>query len=228
MTSTEQLTMDREGWLRKAADEFRKWIMQVSGVEVPDCRISMGFGGVSYEKKVRGVTWKRECDGEGLNQIFISPELDDTVDVLAVLLHELIHACLDAADDPKWNQHGGAFAEYGTRLGLCAPFTSAIPDVPTMALFMTIAADLGPFPHAKLTIPSRVRQPEPETVPVGRPQVRITSAGNPQRNRWISFTCPLHVAPVRMSRTKAELGAPFCGHRDETGKPCLTEMVEKV
>lgn len=225
MTNTEQITLDREGWLRQAAAEFRAWIHQVSGVEVPDFRVSMGHGLVHYEKRVRAVTWKRECDGEGLNQVFISPQIGDTAEVLGVLLHEMLHVTLDKMDDPTWNHHGGQFAEFAIRLGMCAPYTTANPDVPTTARFMVIAAELGPFPHAALTVPVRVPV-EPSGQPVKR--VRVTSAGDPQRNRWISFTCPLHEAPVRMSRTKANLGAPFCGHRDDVGRPCLTEMVEKV
>ena len=155
MTSTEQITRDREGWLRAAADEFRRWILQVSGITVPDCRISMGYGGVNYEKKVRGVCWHKTCDAAGLNQIFITPTVDDTATILAILLHELVHAALNAVDDPEWNHHGGKFAEYAMRMGLCAPFTTATPDVPTLAQFMVIAAELGEFPHAALKVPDR-------------------------------------------------------------------------
>jgi hypothetical protein len=226
MTSTEQITKDREGWLRAAADEFRKWILQVSGIEVPDCRISIGFGGVNYEKRVRGVCWHRDCDGGGLNQIYISPKIGDPATVLAVLLHELIHAALNHIDDPQWNHHGGRFAEFGTRLGLMAPFTSANPDVALTAQFMVIAAELGEFPHAALTVPDREKA-DRLVDPSGKP-VRITSGGDPQRNRWISAQCPVHRRPYRASRAALSEGLPDCGVRDEHGQKCGIEMVEKA
>jgi hypothetical protein len=226
MTSTEQITRDREGWLRAAADEFRRWIKQVSDIEVPDCRISMGYGGVNYEKKVRGVCWHHDVDGGGLNQIFITPEVDDTATILAILLHELVHAALNSVDDPKWNHHGGRFAEYATRMGLCAPFTTATPGIPTLAQFMVIAAELGDFPHAALKIPSR-QQVEQRVDPAGQP-IRITSGGDPQRNRWISAICPTHRRPYRASRAALNEGLPDCGVRDENGRKCGLERVEKV
>lgn len=224
MTSTEQITRDREGWLRAAGDEFRKWILQVAGIEVPDCRISIGYGGVNYEKRVRGVCWHRDCDGGGLNQIFITPTIDDTATILAILLHELVHAALNSVDDPKWNHHGGKFAEYATRMGLCAPFTTATPDVPTLAQFMVIAAELGDFPHRALNVPDRA-QIQQKVDPAGQP-IRITSGGDPQRNRWVSVICPVHQRSYRASRTTLDEGLPFCGHRME-GKACGLEMVPK-
>jgi hypothetical protein len=91
---------------------------------------------------------------------------------------------------------------------------------------MVIAGELGEFPHAALHVPSRKPAPKGAPVPVGGGTV--TSGPGRQTNRWISFACPVHGTPVRMSRTKAALGAPFCGHRDEeTGRPCLQEMKER-
>ncbi len=219
-TPTYQLT--REDWLRRAVDMFRPMIEQVSGIVVPDVHISVGLGSRRYEKGVEAVCYRRRASADGHNHIFISPEQGDTAEVLNSVLHELIHAALDCEDG-----HRGRFAEYATRLGFEAPFTMTPASVSLMAEFMVMAGELGEYPHAKLTI----TESKPATVPGGVVLVgtggSITSAPGPQTNRWVSFYCPVHGDPIRMSRGKAAHGAPFCGHRDDNGVPCLTETIAK-
>lgn len=213
--------LTREDWLHRAAEELGKMIFQVSGMEMPKFHVSMGFGGQRYERGVRGVCWRRHVSDDGLNHVFISPELKDTGVVLAVLLHELIHV----VDDCE-HGHGKVFAEIATRLGLKAPFTTATPDIELTGELMVIAAELGEFPHAALNVSSRrpVEAPTGDPILVG-PGGGVSSAPKPQTNRWFVFKCPTHKAPIRMSRGQAAHGAPFCGHRDEQGIPCLKETV---
>jgi len=217
--------LTREDWLHRATDILRPMFEQV-GATLPDViHLSVGFGGSGagkYERFVEGVTWFRAADACGHNHVFISPTLGDTAHVLEVLVHELCHVATDNVGG-----HGGEFAEFMTRLGMTGRMTTAQADVPFMAELMVIAAELGDYPHGALDMaPVKVEAPvgpDGIEIPVGRP----TSGPKAQTNRWISFSCPVHDAPVRMSRTKAALGAPYCGHRDEQGVPCLTEMVAR-
>lgn len=222
-----ELDRSRENWLRRAAVEFRVWIEKVSGIVVPDVHVSIGFGGHSYERNVAACCYPGSASADGQCQIFISPESGDTADILISLLHELIHAARYAAGHEKWKGHRDEFAEYATRLGLTAPFTSSEPDMATAAQMMVMAAELGPFPHAKLTVraPKPVTAPDGTLVSVGAPE--LSSTGGTQVNRWIVFHCPTHKRPTRMSATAGREGAPYCGHKDEQGVPCLTEMVAK-
>lgn len=215
-------SLTREDWLHRAAKELGSMIHQVSGIEVPAAHISMGFGGLSYERGVRGVCWHTSRSDDNRNHVFISPELNDTGVVLLVLLHELIHVALNNADG-----HKKMFAEIATRLGLTAPFTTATPDIELTAQLMVIAAELGEFPHAGLH--ARVAAPVGDPVTIGAPgtPVPISSGPRQQVNRWVSVTCPSHGGSVRLSRTALAEGAPFCGRRDEQGIPCLTEMIAK-
>ena len=214
----------RESWLRRAADEFRQWIFQVSGIEVPDVHVSIGFGGVRYERGVAAVCYKRAASKDGKNHIFISPEADDTADILVSLLHELIHAALDCEDG-----HRGRFAEYATRLGLTAPFTISEPDIATAAQLMTMAAELGEFPHGKLTVraPKPVEVEPGVTVTVGGGGTKTTSSGGPDRNRWISFYCDEHASPVRMTGSKAARSALVCLELGDGGVPCMKPLHRK-
>lgn len=215
-------TATREGWLRRAAEVMVPMIEQVSGVKVSDFHVSMGFGGQRYERGVRGVCWHTSVSADGHNHVFISPELSDTGVVLAVLLHEMLHVALDLEDG-----HTGRFSEWGTRLGLTAPFTTARPDEALTAELMVIAAELGDFPHSALQVASRPADVPVQVGPNGEPIAvpKVTSGPKAQTNRWVSFECPEHKRPTRQSRTAAAEGHPYCGHRDEAGVPCLKEMV---
>jgi hypothetical protein len=213
-------TATREGWLRRAKADLADLVEQVSGIKVPDFHVSMGFGGQRYERGVRGVCWHTSVSEDSKNHVFISPELSDTGVVLAVLLHEMLHVALDNADG-----HRGQFAEFATRVGMMAPFTTATPDIELTAQLMTLAAALGDFPHGALHVPSR--KPAETPVPVGG-GVDISSAPKAQTNRWVKVTCPEHGGTVRLSRTALASYAPLCGANvGEVGEeiPCATRMI---
>lgn len=220
ITDTRTDTASREGWLTRAGQVMRLMIEQVSGIKVPDFHVSMGFGGQRYERGVRGICWHSSVSADGRNHVFISPELSDTGVVLSVLLHEMLHVALDNADG-----HTKRFSEYATRLGLLAPFTSARPDEALTAELMVMAAELGDFPHAALHVASRPADVPVQVDPAGNPieVPKVTSGPKAQTNRWFVFECPEHARPIRMSRGAAAEGAPFCGHRDADGVPCLKE-----
>jgi hypothetical protein len=219
------LNATREGFLRRAAAILRVTIEQVSGIVVPEFHVSMGFGGLSYERGVRGVCWHTSQSDDGRNHVFISPELSDTGVVLSVLLHEMLHVALDNADG-----HRGRFAEYATRLGLMAPFTTATPDISLTSELMVIAAELGEFPHGALHV-SRKPVEAPVGILVGGPVgLSPTSGPGPQTNRWVSVTCPTHGGSVRMSRSRLAQGAPLCGMDVMDGEGvgvCTHRMIAK-
>jgi hypothetical protein len=220
------LDRSRENWLRRAGAIFRTWIEEVSGIIVPDFHVSMGFPGTSYERGVLAACHPGANSSDGKCHILIAPTADDTADILVSLLHEMIHVALYEAGDENWRGHRGTFAEYAGRLGLTRPYTESPPDVITAAQMMVMAHELGDFPHAKLTVraPKPVAAPDGQLVSVGSV---LVGTGGVQTNRWISFQCPTHKRSTRMSATAAAEGAPYCGHRDEAGLPCLTEMVAK-
>lgn len=212
----------REEWLQRAIELLRPMFVQV-GAPLPEkVYVSVGFGGAGgrYEKKVLGVCYKRRVSEDGANQIFISPTLGDTAHVLDVLIHQLIHA----SDDGE-SGHRGHFAETATRLGLTGSMTATVADISLTAELMVMAAEIGEYPHSVMSIPARTKVTPGVPVPAG-PGGTISSAPGPQKNRWISFQCPDHRVPVRMSRTRAAQGAPLCGH-DQEGVPCGKRMQER-
>src|SRR5690606_10340978 len=69
-------------------------------------------------------TW-HGADSDGAIQIFISPTLNDTLEVLAVLTHELVHAALGPNEGIG---HGKAFRKLSSKVGLCPPWTQSVPS----------------------------------------------------------------------------------------------------
>src|SRR4051812_9638082 len=102
------MTEFREVWLHNAVEQVGALLKDRASVDVPAVRVSNGWpskGGTSTKKRVIGQCWKSEATADGVPQIFISPTLDDGLDVLAVLVHELIHAIHPEA------KHQGKFIE---------------------------------------------------------------------------------------------------------------------
>jgi hypothetical protein len=169
--------------------------------------------------KVWGQCWSGAASEDNLSHIFISPELADTMEVLRVLLHELIHASLDSPAGIR-DGHKGLFAEIATRLGFFSPMTET-PASPTLqAELLTIADVLGHYPHGAL----QVRQPAtvligvpvPTGDPTSRPNNPRTQSGPAaQKNRHIKLTCSVPSCPcggytVRTTARWIAIGLPCC------------------
>lgn len=200
---TEVLRKTRESWLEQAIDIFRPRFIEV-GLPLPDqVHVSVGFayGARQENGQVLGQCWARQASDDGVNHLFISPELGDTFDVLETLLHELIHAADDCTSG-----HKGEFAKAATRLGLRAPmtFTPSSPEVE--AELVLIAIELGEYPHGALH-PVKARAP----VPVGAPEPpKMHSGPAKQGTRMIKVACPTCGYTVRLTRRWLDMGAPIC------------------
>ena len=118
-----------------------------------------------------------------VNQTFLSPGLSDPVLVLDTLMHELIHA----VDDCQ-NKHGSAFKKMALKLGLKGPMRSAGTGPELLVKLEAIALSLGPYPHARLTVPRRVVSYSP------RPRAKCGVCG---------FTVPMLKAFIHY-------GSPIC------------------
>ncbi len=127
-----------------------------------------------------------------MNQIFISPALSDRVQVLDTLLHELVHA----VDDCQ-NKHGPVFKKMALKLGMKGPMRSAGAGPELKAKLKQLAEDLGPYPHPRLTVPSKVIDRRP------RARAKCSECG---------FTVPMlkafiHYGPPICPKDKIEMTA---------------------
>ncbi len=169
----------REQWLEAALDAVRPIFVE-RGYRLPACRVSCGFASSGTRNGHIGQCWSSAVSADGRNQIFISPVLDDPFDVLDTLVHELVHA----VDDCR-HKHGAEFRKIALAIGLEGPMRSAGAGPRLKQRLLQVAAALGAYPHAKLTLPV--------VVPTKRRRARA-------RCEKCGFTVPmlkayLHVGP---------------------------------
>ena len=185
-------TLTREQWLTGAVAALTPRFEDL-GLTVPPVRVSVGWpGGRGKKNSVIGQCWSTKASADGVAQLFISPVLDDPVQVLATLMHELVHA----VDD---NEHGhrGPFIRTARGLGLVGRPTATVASEELALELADLAKGLGEYPHAKLT----------------------TLEGGPkkQTTRMLKVACPGTGYTVRMTRKWIdEVGLPTCPCCNET------------
>lgn len=143
------MSKTREDYLLRAVRQLGVLIARKTGEKVPqDIRVSVGFPSRSV-RKVIGQCWHPDSAADGVPQVFVSPLLDDPVEVLAVLAHELLHAINHA--DGK-HGHGAPFAALAKPLGLEGKMTATVPGDELKAELKLVADKLGEYPHKALDL----------------------------------------------------------------------------
>jgi len=166
---------NRETWLLKATNQLQSKVFTPVNLTIPhDVKISCGFaiGSRAGAKKMTlGVCHPRSHSEDSVNEIFMSPQIDDSIQTLGTLAHELIHAI----DDCK-SGHGKAFRDMAHAIGLTGKMTSTTETPELVEILKTIVADLGEYPHAKLNLIS-VQNRERVTLKWNAPTITGTGAG---------------------------------------------------
>jgi hypothetical protein len=147
-----EVVMHRELWLTQATAVMAgRWAP--FGVVVPgDVKLTCGFPGGGSPRRRIGECWPRSRSGASVNEVMVSPVLEDTITVLDVLGHELLHA----ADDCK-SGHGAAFTKNSKLVGYSGGKNSKIETAAAGALAQEILAKLGAYPHAKVQLTIKKR-----------------------------------------------------------------------
>ena len=145
---------DREAWLTEAAGLILSDIVLPAAymTDEPPFRVSVGFP-TGRQSKAIAACYKRQVSDDGTNELFVSPECADSMQVLAALVHELIHACDDCESG-----HRNFFARTARRAGLTGPLTAteAGPQLATtLAQFVLL---LGHIPHAAMHLNKRTNK----------------------------------------------------------------------
>jgi hypothetical protein len=201
----------RETWLMHAVESFRPMFASINAPLPATIRVSVGFAyGARRENAViMGQCWSREASDDGSNQIFISPELGDSYEVLETIIHELIHAY-----DNGVSAHRGVFASTALKLGLTKPMVHTPAGPELQATLILIAHDLGEYPHAALhaTIsPVPASAAEPDATSQAGP-VKLHSGPSTQTTRYRKIVA-LHCGyTARVTARWIATGLPSCPH----------------
>lgn len=138
----------REEWLVEAIAALTP-LFEENEVTLPAVKVSVGWpGGQGRKNSVIGQCWSPEVAADAVSHVFISPVLDDSIRVLDVLAHELVHAVNFAAGDACG--HKGAFVRIAKAIGLTGKMTATVAGDDLKEHLTAIAEDLGDYPHGAL------------------------------------------------------------------------------
>ena len=142
--------MTREEWLNAARDALRPHFVRL-GHAIPErVRVTCGFPSkAALARKARriGECWTDTASADATHEIFVSPVLDDALEVLGVLAHELAHAAVGVK-----HKHRGPFAKLVRALGMDGkPKSASSGEAFTRDIARPILDALPAYPHAKLT-----------------------------------------------------------------------------
>tara|TARA_R110000765_G_scaffold81972_1_gene160100 strand:- start:3312 stop:3893 length:582 start_codon:yes stop_codon:yes gene_type:complete len=136
----------REQWLNASKDILLDMVLTnevTDNAPPPPVRVSVA----PMVSKQMGVCHNRASSSDGHNEIFITAHIDDSVKILDVLTHELIHAL----DDCK-SGHRNFFARVARKAGLEGKLTATHAGAELTTVLNHIVKILGPIPHAKLNL----------------------------------------------------------------------------
>lgn len=178
----------REGWLMAAAEGLRPMFMD-AGLIIPETiRYAVAFPSKGARSKTIGECWQPEASEDGYHTIIIRADQAGPVDVLEILTHELVHACL-----PAGAKHGAKFKRAALAVGLEGEMTATHAGRELVARLEEVADATGTFPHARLDFGM--------------------SEKKTQTTRMLKAACDCGYM-VRLTKKWAEVGLPDCpvGH----------------
>jgi hypothetical protein len=138
----------REQWLN-AAMPYIETLFLEEGYMVPSSlRISCGFPSkraTANKNRRIGEYWPASASKDGHGEILISPFVDDSVDVLGILIHEVVHHTVGAETG-----HRKPFSQCAKAVGLVKPWTATKIGPELRETLIEWVGKLGQYPHARL------------------------------------------------------------------------------
>jgi len=188
----------REAWLARLTDRLRPHFL-AAGYTIPDkVRVSCGWpssGGLAPLRRVGGQCWYADNSADNTAEIFISPTIDDPMDVAHILAQELVHATLG----PGYG-HGPVFKKCATAIGLEGPMRSTVASEAFKRAVQPMLNRLGDYGHASLG-----------------GDAKVAGAPKKQAARLLKVVCPWATCDytVRITRKWLDAGAPICPLHDK-------------
>lgn len=139
----------REQWLNAAVKIMTPHFKQ-KDYKVPPVRVSCGWpskAALSRTKRRIGECWATEASADGFSEIFISPYLDNTDEILGTLVHEVCHAVVGVAEG-----HNKVFGKCARAVGLEGKLTSTSSGEELLEIQKGWMKELGKYPHARLDL----------------------------------------------------------------------------
>ena len=183
----------REQWLELAVSKLIPLFQSVNAT-VPTVRVSVGFPGGGSARTRIGEHWSPKASDDGIGQIFISPTQSDSIRVLDILVHELVHAAVGTEAG-----HGAPFKRVAIAVGLTGKMRSTTAGADLKTKLEALVLEIGSYPHGKLNLRFRKKQStrmvKMECLDCG--YICRTSQSN--INDRGAVLCPCNSEPMRVS-----------------------------
>lgn len=137
--------LTREEWYNLLVEKMRPRFSELNHPIPTNLRISCGFTSSGARGRVIGECWMPAASDDSSFEIFIRPDQATKQQVVAVLVHELIHAALG----PK-HKHDKTFGLMARNLGLEGPLTATRGGEQLWAWVDPLMEDMPKYPGAKL------------------------------------------------------------------------------
>ena len=180
-------TLTREEYLVECSKLLSPLFID-KGYEVPNnIRFTCGLpsrGAFGKNKRTIGQCWDSSVSSDNTIEIMISPTIDNTLEVIGVLLHEMVHAVVG-------NEHGHKkpFKDCATAVGLTGKMTATTNTVELNDFINnSIIGSIGDYPHAKIDYSQQKKQ----------------------GTRMIKATCSCCGYVIRTSQKWVDQGLPVC------------------
>lgn len=144
------LPINREDWLTRCAVIIDEELFRPSGYTVPrKIRYSVSLpsrNAMSKSRTTIGQCWSASVSEDGHNEIFITPLMDDVRQVVATVIHEMVHAVVGLNEG-----HNKVFKRCALDVGLEGKMTATTLSDTTWKFIEESIARLGVYPHGKMT-----------------------------------------------------------------------------
>lgn len=146
--------MLRQTWLENLVTDLRPYFHK-AGFEVPaNVRVSIGWPRGSHGKgKAIGQCWDMVASTDKHFEIFVSPALKDTAQIVGVMVHELVHAVVGTKAG-----HKGPFKQCALAVGLEGKMTATTSGPALQDWTRAELAKRGKYPGGALNDATRKKQ----------------------------------------------------------------------
>ncbi len=140
-------SMARQQWLESALTHLRTEF-ESKGYGVPDTlRVSIGWpkGARGKGNSVIGQCWSPAVSSDGHSELFISPALIDSTEIMATLCHEMVHASVGVDKG-----HKAPFKRAALALGLEGKMTATTGGAAFKAYAKRVLDTIGAYPAGNI------------------------------------------------------------------------------
>lgn len=162
MKSKQPVIKYREAWLSEAVGLMSPLFKRLNKQIPESLRVSCGFptkNPLGAGRRAIGECWPNVASVDKTHELFVSPTIDEPIEVLGVLIHEVVHAVVGV--DQK---HKGMFKVVATSLGLEGKMTATTVGERLKPELEAIHKKLGDYPHKKLDKLVKEKEAKPSSV----------------------------------------------------------------